>query len=141
MANTPSFRLYPPSAAPLTPSGAVPELRLIERKVQHSPSILTESARVAFLDLIRLALDDWARRRERRLEMARPTGRNRQVVRQWEVLNALEAGPRTIEELARMVGDGGVTPRTIRRDFQALKAARFPIYSDRDDDGQVRWGC
>ena len=71
--------------------------------------------------------------------MARPTERNRQVVRQWEVLQQLEQGPKSLEQLARAVGDGGVTTRTIRRDLEALQAARFPIYNDRDEDGVMRW--
>lgn len=72
--------------------------------------------------------------------MARPTERTRQVVRQWEVLKMLEAGPRTLEELAAAVGDGqGVTTRTIRRDLEALEAARFPIFDEKHDDGRKRW--
>ncbi len=65
--------------------------------------------------------------------------RNRQVVRQWEVLRELENGPRTLEELARTVGDCGVTPRTVRRDLEALEAARFPIFKEVHEDSRVRW--
>lgn len=68
--------------------------------------------------------------------MAKPSERNRQVIRQWEVLRELETGPRTIEQLASSVGDGGVTTRTIRRDLEALEAAHFPIYDDVADDGR-----
>lgn len=67
------------------------------------------------------------------------TERNRQVIRQWEVLQQLEGGPKTLNELASAVGDGGVTTRTIRRDLEALEAARFPIYQEQYDDGTRRW--
>ncbi|HZT75505.1 MAG TPA: HTH domain-containing protein [Vicinamibacterales bacterium] len=61
------------------------------------------------------------------------------VVRQWEVLQQLEAGPKSLDQLAGAVGDGGVTTRTIRRDLEALQAAGFPLYNDRDEDNVVRW--
>jgi predicted DNA-binding transcriptional regulator YafY len=71
--------------------------------------------------------------------MARPTERNRQVIRQWEILRLLEERPRSLGELASRVGDSGVTQRTVRPDLEALEAARFPIYSEKDDDGIMRW--
>lgn len=71
--------------------------------------------------------------------MATPTERNRQVVRQWEILELLGERSRSIGELAAKVGDGGVTTRTVRRDLEALETARFPLFSDKDDDGVVRW--
>jgi predicted DNA-binding transcriptional regulator YafY len=66
--------------------------------------------------------------------------RNSEVVRQWNVLRAIEqarAAGVTIDELASQTG---VTTRTIRRDLQALEEAGFPIYDDRSrDDGRTRW--
>jgi len=61
------------------------------------------------------------------------------VVRQWEILKQLESGPKSLDELARSVGDRRVTTRTIRRDLEVLEIARFPIYNDRDEDNTVRW--
>lgn len=62
--------------------------------------------------------------------------RNRQVVRQWTLLQQLQSRPRTLKELA---GALGVTDRTIRRDLDALEEAEFPLYNDQHDDGAVRW--
>lgn len=59
--------------------------------------------------------------------MARPSVRNRQVVRQWELLNAIAEQPSTLEELATALD---VTDRTIRRDLDALEAVYFPIVVD-----------
>lgn len=66
--------------------------------------------------------------------------RNSEVIRQWNILRAIEqarlAGV-TIDELAQ---DADVTTRTIRRDLQALEEAGFPIYDDKShDDGRTRW--
>jgi predicted DNA-binding transcriptional regulator YafY len=66
--------------------------------------------------------------------------RNAEVIRQWTVLQHIErtrgAGA-TIDDLATRCG---VTTRTIRRDLQALEAAGFPLYDDRDGtDGRTRW--
>ena len=71
--------------------------------------------------------------------MATPTERGKAFVRQWEILNALEDGPRSLSSLAANVGDRAVTTRTIRRDLEVLEAARFPVYTDTDEDGIVRW--
>ena len=68
--------------------------------------------------------------------MARPSERNRQVVRQWEILTALQESPRTILELANLTS---VTTRTIRRDLEALQTAAFPLYDEQHSDGCVRW--
>lgn len=62
--------------------------------------------------------------------------RNRQIIRQWQLLRALEHRGRTLHELA---GDLDVTTRTIRRDIEALEAAGFPLYDDVDDAGARRW--
>jgi predicted DNA-binding transcriptional regulator YafY len=54
--------------------------------------------------------------------------RNSEVIRQWKVLRAIEAGRHaTVPELAR---DLGVTERTIRRDLEALQEAGFPVYDE-----------
>ena len=45
----------------------------------------------------------------------------------------------TAQSLAASVGAGDVTVRTVYRDLHALEAAGFPLYTDRDDDGLVRW--
>lgn len=65
--------------------------------------------------------------------------RNDQVTRQWLLLKVLErAGGATIEDLAKSLPeDYACTPRTIRRDLQALEV-RFPLYKDYVE-GQVRW--
>jgi predicted DNA-binding transcriptional regulator YafY len=68
--------------------------------------------------------------------MARYTERNRQVVRQWEVLLALQEAPLDVATLASRLG---TTVRTIYRDLDALQAARFALYSERHGDGLVRW--
>lgn len=68
--------------------------------------------------------------------MAKPSARNRQVVRTWSVLHLIGESPRTIDDLAQ---DLGVTTRTIRRDIEALEEAGFPLYSDKHDDGKTRW--
>jgi predicted DNA-binding transcriptional regulator YafY len=54
-------------------------------------------------------------------------GRNRELIRQWSVLQKLAARRTTIAALAQ---DFGVNARTIRRDLDALQAAGFPIYDD-----------
>jgi proteasome accessory factor B len=64
--------------------------------------------------------------------------RNQEVIRQWEVLHALESSRHgvTINALADELG---VTTRTIRRDLAALQEAGFPLYDEHDDDGRARW--
>jgi predicted DNA-binding transcriptional regulator YafY len=71
--------------------------------------------------------------------MAKVCERCKMVVRQWEILKLLEERPATLAELAHSVGDAAVCERTIRRDLEALEAARFPLYSERDEEGRVRW--
>lgn len=68
--------------------------------------------------------------------MAKPTIRNQQVVRQWQLLLALQARPCGINQLAR---DLDVATRTIRRDLEALEMAGFPLFDTQDDDRVVRW--
>ena len=62
--------------------------------------------------------------------------RNQQVVRQWQLLTALQARGCTLKQLAR---EFDVTERTIRRDLEALQDAKFPLYNERHDDGVWRW--
>lgn len=64
--------------------------------------------------------------------------RNAEVIRQWEILRALEGSRRgeTIHELARA---RGVSTRTIRRDLEALQQAGFPLYDDDEEAGGKRW--
>ena len=62
--------------------------------------------------------------------------RNAQVVRQWEILITLQAGSRTVPELAQQFA---TTRRTIYRDLDALQAARFALYNERHADGAIRW--
>ena len=68
--------------------------------------------------------------------MAKPSARNRTIVRTWTVLHLITERPRTLDELACELS---VTTRTIRRDIEALEEAAFPLYNERDDDGAVRW--
>ncbi len=55
--------------------------------------------------------------------------RNRQLVRTWMILVLLRQRRRSLRELAGLLG---VTPRTVRRDLEALGEI-FPIVSTRDD--------
>ncbi len=63
--------------------------------------------------------------------------RNAEMIRQWQVLQALETARygKTIQELA---DEQGVTTRTIRRDLDALDQAGFPITSS-EGAGAHRW--
>jgi predicted DNA-binding transcriptional regulator YafY len=62
--------------------------------------------------------------------------RNAEVIRQWNILRAIEASRRaTIDALA---SSQGVTTRTIRRDLEALQAAGFPLF-DEVADGKRYW--
>ncbi len=63
--------------------------------------------------------------------------RNAEVIRQWNILQALAASRlgQTIDQLAELAA---VTTRTIRRDLEALSVAGFPVY-DEVTDGQRRW--
>ena len=63
--------------------------------------------------------------------------RDDQLTRQWGILSLIEVHHFgiTIENLASEVG---CTPRTIRRDLEALEIAGFPLYTE-DVDGDVRW--
>lgn len=71
--------------------------------------------------------------------MAKPSERNRQIIRQWEILKTLEVRPSTLAELVASVGDRKVTDRTIRRDLQALETAGFPLFDETNEDGAKLW--
>jgi predicted DNA-binding transcriptional regulator YafY len=63
--------------------------------------------------------------------------RGDQLIRQWGILNLIEARHYgiTIEMLAQEVG---CTTRTIRRDLEALELTGFPLYTE-EIDGELRW--
>jgi predicted DNA-binding transcriptional regulator YafY len=62
--------------------------------------------------------------------------RNAEVIRQWNILRAIEASRRvTIDSLAEREG---VTTRTIRRDLEALQSAGFPLF-DEVEEGKRYW--
>ena len=63
--------------------------------------------------------------------------RGDQLIRQWGVLNLIEAHHFgiTIGNLAKEVG---CTTRTIRRDLEALESSGFPLYTD-EVDGRDHW--
>jgi predicted DNA-binding transcriptional regulator YafY len=64
--------------------------------------------------------------------------RNAEVTRQWQVLREIETRRTgvTIYELAALVS---VSPRTIRRDLQALQEAGFAIYDEGETNETKRW--
>jgi len=61
--------------------------------------------------------------------------RNAEVIRQWKILKAIEAGHFT--STAKLAAAYGVTERTIRRDLEALQEAGFPLYDDRADGRKI----
>jgi predicted DNA-binding transcriptional regulator YafY len=63
--------------------------------------------------------------------------RNQELIRQWEILRALDSTPTgvTVQKLSRQ---RRVVERTIRRDLDALQEAGFPLYSDKVD-GSTFW--
>lgn len=63
--------------------------------------------------------------------------RNAEVIRQWNILQALGASRlgQTIDQLAEFTG---VSTRTIRRDLEALSIVGFPVF-DEIVDGHKRW--
>lgn len=63
--------------------------------------------------------------------------RNAEVIRQWNLLRALDAqrNGATVKELSR---DLGVTTRTIWRDLAALQEVGFPL-TDEPDGRQTRY--
>jgi predicted DNA-binding transcriptional regulator YafY len=67
--------------------------------------------------------------------------RNDQVIRQWLILDRLQAsrlGLTLDQLLSALPQEYPRHPRTLRRDLEALEAAGFPLLSERVD-GRVRW--
>ena len=66
--------------------------------------------------------------------------RNDQVTRQWLLLQKLEhSHGATLQELANSLPeDFACHPRTIRRDLEALEAARIPLVTERSN-GRTHW--
>ena len=64
--------------------------------------------------------------------------RNAEVIRQWQILKAVESARVgiTIHDLSR---DTGVTTRTIRRDLTALQEAGFALYDEGEGNETKRW--
>ena len=56
--------------------------------------------------------------------------RNSELVRQWEILRAID-GARNGIAIAKLASERGVHPRTVRRDLDALGRAGFPLYDDK----------
>jgi predicted DNA-binding transcriptional regulator YafY len=63
--------------------------------------------------------------------------RSSEVIRQWEILRAIDAARNGIP-LAKLASAQGVHQRTIRRDIEALSKAGFPLY-DEKVDGTTVW--
>jgi predicted DNA-binding transcriptional regulator YafY len=63
--------------------------------------------------------------------------RNSELIRQWEVLRAID-GARTGITVSKLAAERGVHPRTIRRDLEALCQAGFPLY-DEKINGTSMW--
>jgi predicted DNA-binding transcriptional regulator YafY len=63
--------------------------------------------------------------------------RNAEVIRQWEILRAIDAS-RTGLSIARLAAEREVHPKTIRRDLEALCRAGFPLYDERIN-GTAMW--
>lgn len=64
--------------------------------------------------------------------------RNAEVIRQWQILRAVESARTgvTIHDLARATG---VTTRTIRRDLTALQEAGFALFDEGGENETKRW--
>ena len=62
--------------------------------------------------------------------------RNQQLVRQLRLVRLLATGRRTINQLAFELD---VTPRTVRRDFEALEEAHLPLIREDYGAGQCVW--
>lgn len=64
--------------------------------------------------------------------------RNAEVIRQWQILRAVESS-RTGVTIHDLAAQAGVTTRTIRRDLQALQEAGFAIYDEGEEHDTKRW--
>ncbi len=56
--------------------------------------------------------------------------RNAELIRQWEILRAIDAARNGIT-VPKLAAAREVHPRTIRRDIEALSRAGFPLYEDK----------
>jgi predicted DNA-binding transcriptional regulator YafY len=63
--------------------------------------------------------------------------RNSELVRQWQILQLIDATPTGVTA-RRLATKQNVHERTIRRDIEALERAGFPIYCDREN-GTARY--
>jgi predicted DNA-binding transcriptional regulator YafY len=63
--------------------------------------------------------------------------RNAEVIRQWQVLRAIDAARNGVP-IAKVASAQGVHQRTTRRDIEALSKAGFPLYDDRVA-GRIVW--
>ena len=63
--------------------------------------------------------------------------RGDQLVRQWRILRTLESSKKGVTA-AELAAEEGCHPRTIWRDIEALQAAGFPLYSEKDGH-KSRW--
>ncbi len=63
--------------------------------------------------------------------------RNKELIRQWEILKALDSTPTGVT-VQRLSHERNVVQRTIRRDLEALQTAGFPLYTDKVD-GTTYW--
>jgi predicted DNA-binding transcriptional regulator YafY len=63
--------------------------------------------------------------------------RNAEVIRQWEILRAIDAA-RTGISIAKLAAEREVHQKTIRRDLEALCRAGFPLY-DEKINGTAMW--
>ncbi|MBA2303992.1 MAG: HTH domain-containing protein, partial [Acidobacteria bacterium] len=63
--------------------------------------------------------------------------RNSELVRQWEILRAID-GARNGIAIAKLAAERGVHQRTIRRDVDALGRAGFPLH-DEKVNGTSMW--
>lgn len=64
--------------------------------------------------------------------------RNQEVIRQWQILRAIESAKTgcTIHQLAELTGR---TTRTIRRDLDALQEAGFALFDEGEENETKRW--
>ncbi len=64
--------------------------------------------------------------------------RNAEVIRQWQILRAIESS-RTGVTIHDLAAQAEVTTRTIRRDLQALQEAGFAIFDEGEEHDTKRW--
>ena len=72
--------------------------------------------------------------------MADHPGRNRQLVRQWNILMKLASHRNIGVTIGELMEENQVTRRTIERDMDALGEAGFPIAIINQDGKQKYWG-